>query len=795
MKTNKALKGLSGKMKLFWKLLREIKQSPLQFIALTLVIAVGAFFYAGLSSYSGKHSTYTKNYFQEHNLSDLNVYYDHISVGEITSLTSLEGINKIEGRHTFSATQAFENYKATIKLHSLPTHNEINTPTIIEGKLPTSNNEILLDSHYATAHQYQIGDTVTLTIDKSRNTNEKEIKYIVSGLGENVEYVKKNTTQDHINEGFAYVTESAITDIFNTISYNELLIDVKPNYDVDQLGKEIEKLSKANALSYVDQVSKVRSFGYAQINQTIYNNGMMSKVIPLVLFIISAIILFLTMSRTIDSQRNQIGIMKALGIRDRNIMLHYMGYPVLVSIVGSIVGCVVTAILFIPMVAASSAKSYTLPGITFSLSWLAVIPPIIFSSIFGIISVYLSGKSILRECAAQAMRPKPPKKMKKLLLEKMPGLWKSISYSNKLILRNIFLNKQKALASSVGVLVSTTLLITALGTQSSMLKIANQIEDVYTYDFKVDYKLGLTQDTVSLPSNIENSYLLSSFPIELVTENKRENATLIVTPKENNLIHYFDEQDKNISLEDNGVLVPKSYANSYNIKKGDTLTFRFTAPQMDNKTIKVKVIAISSQFTNPSFYITPTYLESFDINFSPTSLLVEANPAANLTDIRAFFEQDQQVDTIADKSSLQEAGRYMLKQNNFMFVLFLICAVILSFSAIFTISSINIYERSRELATLKVLGYQKNKINKLIFWENIILTTFAIVIAIPIGSKFYGIVVNALASTHQQIPETLNIGVILLSIVSAYVLTALSSILLRRKVRNINMIESLKSVE
>lgn len=782
-------------MKLFKKLLREIKQAPLQFIALMLVIAVGAFFYSGLSAYSSKQRAYVQNYFEEHNLSDLTVLYNDISKNDIASLSKLEGISKIEARKTFEASQIIQGNKASLHIHSLPRNNTINTPTIIQGKLPSSSNEILLDSHYANVHQYKVGDTLPLTINKSAEHPEKRVEFTISGLGENVEYVKKNATQNHKNEGFGYITEAAIAKISTLITYNELLLNIKQDFDIDKVGKRIEEFSRANSLSYVDQISKQRSFGYAQINQTIYNNGMMSKVIPLVLFIISAIILFLTMSRTIDSQRNQIGTMKALGIRDSKIMMHYMGYPILVSIFGAILGCVLGSVVFIPMVTASSLNSYTLPDVTYSLSWLSVIPPMAISSILGIISVYLSGKSILKECASQAMRPKPPKKMKKLLIEKIPKLWKSLSYSNKLILRNIFLNKQKAVASSVGVLVSTTLLIIALGTQASMLKIANQINEVYTYDLKIDYKPGINPDSLSLPSGITSSFSLSSMPVEFVTENKRENATLIVTPKENKLIDYFDEHDQSIALSDTGVLVPKSFATTYNIQKGDMITFKFTAPELNNKTIKMKVEGISSQYSNPSFYITPAYLDSFSIPYIPSSLLVKGNDSTNMADVRHYFEQDQQVELISDQSDLKEVGQYMLQQNNFMFIMFLICAVILSFSSIFTISSINIYERSRELATLKVLGYQKNKINKLIFWENMILTTFAIIIAIPIGGKFYALVVNALASTHQQIPDSLNMIIIIIAIAAAYVLTILSSLVLRKKVKNINMIESLKSVE
>ncbi|MCE5173245.1 ABC transporter permease [Paenibacillus profundus] len=774
-------------MKLFSKLLRDIKQSIVQFIALALVVAVGAFFYAGLNSYSNKHRTYSEAYFKEHNLSDLNVYYSQISKDDVAGLSEVKGIHKIEGRYTFDATQVLENYKASLKIHSLPVNNEINTPTMIEGSIPSKKGEILLDSHYAKEHHYRVGDEINI------RTDDKNLKFTISGLCENVEYLKKNPTQDHKTHGVAYIAEETIPEIRDGFYYNEIMIDAQEGYDIDQLGKSIEGQSKH--LPYLDQTSKERTYGYSQIKQTIYNNSMMSKVIPLVLFLISAIILFLTMSRTIDSERNQVGIMKALGVKNRNIMLHYMGYPVLVGIVGSIIGCIMAALVFIPLVTASSARSYTLPDITFSLSWYSLIPSIIFSSAFGLLSCYLSGRTILKERAAQAMRPKPPKKMKKLLIERVPGIWSRISYSYKLILRNIFLNKQKALASSIGVVVSTVLLITALGTQSSLIKIANQIEDVYTYDLRVDYKLGTSSDTLQLPSGIKNSYFTSTFPVEFIKGGEKENATLVVTEKENNLIHFFDKNDNRLSLENNGVLVPQSYADNYHIAEGDIIQIKFTAPELKNKSVDMKVLNISTQYTNPSFYITPAYLKSFNIDYSPTSLLVEANSSTDLVSVRNFFEQDHHVDTIADKNDLKKSAQYMLKQNSFIFIMFIICAVVLSFGAIYTISSINIYERNRELATLKVLGYQKHKINRLIFFENIILTTFAVIVALPISGYIYTMIVKALSSTHQQIPDKLNIFIMLVSVILAFLLTILSNLLLRRKVTKINMIESLKSIE
>jgi putative ABC transport system permease protein len=283
--------------------------------------------------------------------------------------------------------------------------------------------------------------------------------------------------------------------------------------------------------------------------------------------------------------------------------------------------------------------------------------------------------------------------------------------------------------------------------------------------------------------------------VEFTKGDEHENATLTVTEKDNTLIQFFDEKDNPMTLMDNGVLIPKSYANQYKVKVGDTIQIRFTDPSFENKTVDMKVAQISNQYSNPSFFSSIAYLNSFNIDYKPTSILVKANNAADLPNVRQFFEQDKQVDTIADKDDLKKSAQFIMKQNSFIFIMFIISAVILSFGAIYTISSINIYERNRELATLKVLGYQKYKINRLIFSENMILTTFAVIIALPISVYMYSIIIEALSSTHQQIPDQINIFVMLVSIMIAFLLTMLSNLMLQRKVSRINMIESLKSLE
>ncbi|WP_281890906.1 ABC transporter permease [Paenibacillus sp. YYML68] len=763
-----------------------MRQQVGQFIALVLVVAVGAFFYAGLVTYSDHLSAYTKTYFETYNLSDLNVYYEQVSSSEVTALGLVEGVGKAEGRYTVEAAQSLDGDKSTINLHSIPENNEINVPVLLAGRLPAHKHELLLDSRYAKEHQLQAGDHIQLTV------NDTVVPFVIIGLGENVEYAKKNDTQNHRAFGVAYMAEEMIPVLAGHVHYNEVMIDANEGADIEQVGKAIE--ARSQSLPYIDQLSKERSFNYSKVSETIYNNSMMSKVIPLVLFMIEAVILFLTMSRVIDSQRYQVGIMKALGVRDRSIMLHYMGYPVLVAVVGAIVGCILASLVFVPFVTASNARSYSLPDIQFSLSIYSVLPPILISSAFGSLACYLSGRAILQERAAQALRPKPPKRMKQLLLERTV-LWSRLSYSFKLIIRNLWLNRRKALASSVGVVVSTVLLITAFGTQSALLQVASQIEDVNLYDLRIDYAKGTTPELTQLPEGIAYPYVLSAIPTQLLKADEKENATLIVTDQDNSLIRFFDAEGKQLSLQHGGVLVPQSYANQYGIVEGDTIRIKLTAPEYKDRIVEMNVLGLSTQYSDPAFYGTPEYIRSLGIDYRPASLIVQAASEEDLESARIFFEQDPSVERITDQSDLQQSAQFILKQNSFLFIMFIICAVVLSFGAIYTISSINIYERSRELATLMVLGYQKSRINRLLLMENTVVTAFAVLAALPLSGYMFGFIVKALSSAHQQIPAQLNMGVLVLAVALAFFLTALSSLLLRRNVARIHMIEALKSVE
>ena len=781
--------------KLLLKTLRDIKQSKGQFIAIILIIAVGAFFSTGLLTLSTGLKTYTEQYYKENNLSDLYVYYSQISDSDISSLEKIKGINKIEKRITFEGKQKFDDLTTDLKIHSIPKNNKINRSTIIEGSVPTNKNEIMIDSRYAKEHNFNVNDQITI------NVNNADYKFIISGLCENVEHAynikdASLVVPDHKIYGVAYISDESISELFGDTIYNELMIDIDNSYDSEAIGETIEENSKDS--NYLYYLTKERTISYSNTASTIASNGSMSIILPLVLFMVASVIIYLTLSRIVDSQRNQIGVMKALGVKNSKIILHYINYSLFVGILGSIIGSILGFVLFTQIGNSQFESVYSFPDCKLSINILFAIPTIVLSITLGIIAAYFSCKKVLKENAAQAMRPKPPKNSKPILLERFPSIWTRLSYGNKLILRNIFLTKQRALFTSCGLIVCVVLLIVAFGYILSMTSLVGKVDTLNKYDLRLDYKTPLVDNSLDLPNFIEDHYLVSELAVQFINSDNTSNkvdTTLLVTEKDNKLIKIHDINSNEISLDDTGVIISRTFANKYKISEGDKIDLSFISPNLKDKSLTANVSKISEQYINDVIYCTPKYLESFDIDFLPSTILVDINDSKSLDDAITTFKENDSIIKVSSISDLKDTITASMEQSYPAMITFIFSAVILAAAAIYTISSINIFDRTRELATLKVLGYQKNKINNLIFRENIMIAIFSAIVALPLGYLGFSALSQALSAADQLAPNKLNIASIIFAITLTLVVTVISNLLLRKKVKKIDMIESLKSIE
>ncbi|MEO4052780.1 ABC transporter permease [Solibacillus sp. CAU 1738] len=779
--------------KLLLKLLRDLKLYKGQFIAITLVIVVGGFFFAGFSTFSKNLSEYSSEYFKKTNLADLWVYYDNISPLDIQKLGEIDGINNIEGRYVLEGNQKLDDVKTTLKLHSLPENNLINQIVLIEGTRPTNSNSILFDADYAKEHNYSVGDEINLS------TAYKDITLKISGFGESSEYtIKSRDTSDfppnHKEYGIAYVSEKTMSNIIGQKIYNEVVIDVDDGVDLNVIENEIEK-SSIN-LNYFYTLKRDLNLSYKQFTGEIKQQEELAKILPIIFFLVAAIITFLTMSRLVDSQRTQIGIMKALGINNSKILTHYLGYAVLIGFVGGLIGSLLGSIFFPKIFMDQVRAIITLPGFEIRIYPIFILITIFFSITFGVLATFLSCKIILKERTTESMRAKPPKKVKKILIERNTTFWRKLSYGNKLVLRNIFINKKRAIYSSLGVVCCVTLLILAFGYKGSReLLIEKQFNEVYNYDLRVVYKTPIEYLSDDIPYNDINLNTLAQTSVVITNIEDKKDSNLLITNKENNLINNYDKDGNILPLDDEGVIVATRFAERYNLSIGDSLQLKLIDSMYKGKTIEVKISNISEQYLNQEIFATPKLLSTLGVYYAPSTLLIQAKDPTKLDEIYKSFNSMQNLKEVKSINEIKELTENGLQNLYNMIIVLIICAIVLSFAAIYNISVINITERIRELATLKVLGYQRNKINKLIFMENIFITIFGIFIGIPTGIALYMLIIKKFTLDNMVFPITLDIGSILYPVFVTFLVTILCNIFLRKTVRKIDMIESLKSIE
>ncbi|GEM_PF-488869 len=779
--------------KLLKKLFRDIRKSLGQFIAITIVSAIGVMLLTGMAAVHMGLLNTTDSYYQKSNLADLSAYFLGIDDNGIGKIKKISGVEDVYGRLSLQAVST-EN-KSAFFVHSVSNDEKINIPVLDSGHIPQSDNECMIDEAYATKNNLKNGDQISAVI------NQKNYDFTISGLFNSAEYVylvedpSKSMMPDHKNFGLLYINKSLIGNINGSATYNEVLVTLHENADAGIVSKEIESITNSYGLGHItfqkDQLS------YTQLQSDIISIDAFSKLFPYIFFLVAAVIIFISMSRTVQSERNQIGVMKALGISSRSIMMHYMGYSIISGLIGSVLGNLL-GILILPQIMFETYKIlYTLPEITQSGVWMYIVMSVAAVLFFGISASLLSARKTLKEMPAQCMRPLPPKKVHKTWLEKREKLWSRLSYKNKLIFRNIFLNKWRAILSSVGVIGCVGLLMCGFGMKSATKSFVDiQFNQIQKFDSMVMLSLPVdyTKPTPFRSTNIKTADKMSVIGVTLSAKEK-VNSVLYVLPENNNSIQLFDNHDNRISLPSDGIVVPYKLAQKNNIKIGDTIPLKLESPLYKNISINVRVAAIDVLYVSQDLYVSYQYLKKFDINPYTNGYYVTMKNSAAASSTNNYLSSVKNVNSVTVKSKLKEQLDSVFQIMDTILYILIIMSACLALAVIFNISSINIFERRRDIATLKVLGYHRNEINSLVYIENLIITAFGCFIGVFFGSAIYGEMIKSMVSEDMYLPSKITLSMVAISIILSFVFTLFANFMLRAKIRNIDMVESLKSVE
>ena len=536
-----------------------------------------------------------------------------------------------------------------------------------------------------------------------------------------------------------------------------------------------------------------------------------AQLFPLIFFLVAALVALTTMTRMVEEDRTLIGTYKALGYSPAAISRKYLFYGAAASVVGSAIGIAILSFVLPWVVMEAYAIIYYVP-----LQGLSIIWPLALASGGVGIAITLAATwaalaATLREKPSALMLPRAPKAGKRILLERVRPIWRRLSFSWKVTFRNLLRYKKRFFMTVVGIGGCTALLLTGLGLHDAINDIIDkQVGPITGYSAIVDQDEDATEEAKQQEMEILAGPAVAAYTEAQSTsllalgEDGTEVRTVLVVPQDSaafgELWHLRTRTGQEpISLADSGCVLTEKAATLLGVQVGDSVTFA-EQDQMGNASstrVTVPLAAIAENYVGNYAFMTPAaYERAFGAAPSyRTAYVVLADPEADRTPFTEQLRDSGAVATVSYNDEVIDTYRSMLRSVDMVVVVLVVAAAALAFIVLYNLTNINITERVREIATLKVLGFTRHEVDSYIFREIVILSAIGAAVGLVMGVFLEGFVAVSAEVDAVMFGREIH----LLSFAAAFVLTmvftVLISLFMRRKLDGVNMVESLKSIE
>lgn len=522
-----------------------------------------------------------------------------------------------------------------------------------------------------------------------------------------------------------------------------------------------------------------------------------AKVFPVFFFLVAALVCMTTMTRMVDEQRNEMGTLKALGYSKLQIASKYIIYALIASILGSILGCSLGMYLFPTVIFNAWNTLYNIDQIKFLFQ-----PGLILlasGSVTGItlLATLYSIYSELIEMPSQLMRPKAAKAGKKILLERITFIWKRLSFLQKVTARNIFRYKKRFFMTIIGIAGCSALLVAGFGINDSISDIVNQQYNViYHYDATVSAKTSEITSQIKSLKGVKDVYEEDHLAVTTKIENKDISTTVHVISNDKKFKDFCTLFNGNneFDLDDSSVLISQKMATKLNKKAGDTIKIK----DANNKVIKAKIKGVFTNYVGHHIYASESLYKSWNTNAKTTHIYLIKSKKTTKKFERNLGNKIMNIDgvqSVTFYSSLQKNFKDMIKSISYIVVVLVISAACLAFVVLYNLSNVNISERKREIATIKVLGFTRKEVDAYINRETILLTILGSLIGLGIGIGLHHLIMNLAEMDDIMFGRTINSISYVISFVMTIGFNAIINLCMHKKLNNIQMVESLKAVE
>ena len=786
------------------KMFRDIKQNLSQFITIFLMVLIGVMVYVGIEAYMDGMTSAANNFYKNNNIQDLNVM-GNLSDKDLDKIKSLDNVKDAEKKLVVNAID--KDNKDKTYLLSFIDSNNISKFHIMDGeKFDVNKKGAWVDNFYAEKNNLKVGDTIKIKYD-TFSLEEKILGLI--NVPDHIYDVKDESelVPNRENFGFVYLSvneipESYIKDLvmkemkitdekifdkyvtnFNYkeyIPYNYIMVDVNKKKNVTSVKEDIEdNVSNAKAIVKIEDTLSYQRY-QGEIDEGASYVGIFSG---LFLFI-AMLSVITTMTRVVKKQKLQIGTMKALGIKNSKIVMHYVGYGFFVSLAAAIVGIILGKYFIGTFFLNMEMDYFEVPNgvpVVKPLSYLVALLVVMVVSFI----TYLTCRKELFKKPAEALRNEVPNVKVSSLNLSTKGIFKKLNFSSKWNYRDILRNKFRTVTAVVGIVGCCMLIVCAFGMLNSMNHfIKLQFEDLYNFNYKLSLKENINDGELKVLTDKYGDNTSETLTIETKIGKEREANTIFVT-NAGNLVRFQNENGEFIKIDkNNGVYVTRKLAGQKNLKVGDTIKWHIYGV---NKYYESKIVGLTKDPQVQNLTMTKEYLESLDIDYKPDSLYTNTD----LKDIKDI----KNVSLVQDINELKNSLESMLSMMKSMIMLIIVFAIGLGAIIIYNMGILSYSEKQYQFATLKVLGFSDKKIRKIFVQQNNWITVLSIIIGLPTGYYMTSWIYESVIADNYDLSAYINLSTYLIAIIGTILVSIIVSRMLSKKVNKIDMVSSLKANE
>lgn len=764
------------------KLFRDLWQNRTQFLSIFLMAFLGLFVFAGIDAESNGIGLSTDYYYGETNLADNWVVGGGFTNEEVKAIEGLAQVASVDRRVQVAAKAKVGNdEELDMELNFMESISS-SFPYLIEGEEFQADKEgIWLEELFAKEWNLGVGDYLTLEYEGREFTEQ------IKGIIIHPEYVFYTLNSDSMmptygKYGYGFLASKEFP-MQEGIVYNQLVI--KQNKITDNsLAEGTIKDEIKNVLDREDVVvlDRTQNMGLESIASEKAQHESMGIMFSAVFLLIAIMGIVTTMTRMTSNQRIQIGTLKALGFSKRKITWHYVSYGMVISAAGSILGAWIGAgtlpYLFLP----SMTAFYVLPewklGIS-NQSYIAIVLAIVISTIVS----FLSCRKELKDMPAITLKPAAPKNIRHSMLEKSK-LWLAMNFSTQWNIRDIKRNKARSIMGIAGVAGCTMLLVCAFGMKDCCDEfVVWQYGDLITGQYKLMF--------AESASEVEKREYAQQLKGQLIQEGSCEfrkgdviKSGSITVIEEGNYIHYQEENGEEIALPQYGVALSVKMANTLDLEVGDFIEWHIVGEEDWERT---RVTALYRTPTGQGITMYRQAYEELEYDFVPTSLYTN----------RTIPQSVKDNDAVSGAISIEQLKTDLdenMEMMNLMVVILIIAAVVLGVIVLYNMGVLSFMEKTREVATLKVLGFSSGRIRKILSQQNAWITVIGIVLGMILGYQFLDIMMQTM-SEDNDMPTVIYLLSYVYSIIGTWGVSFGVNYFLSGKVKTICMVDALKGVE